>query len=260
MNNATKQQIIDVLVNLGISSGDGLLVHSALQFLGLPEGGTGMYLEALQTVLGSEGSIVVPTFNFAFANGQDYDPQAAPAVGMGTFSEHVRQYPEALRTTHPMQSLAVVGLRAEELSQLDTPSAFDDGSAFDRMIKLDFKLLLLGVDIEASPLTHYSEQRAQVPYRYWKDFSGRIKRENDWETLTYTMFVRDMEIDPRQTNFPIQEMLESRSQWATQPVNYGYISVCNMRDFVSATDDILANDVWALVTNQPESHYVRKTG
>ena len=31
------------LQDLGIQPGDGLLVHSAVQFLGQPEGGVGMY-------------------------------------------------------------------------------------------------------------------------------------------------------------------------------------------------------------------------
>ena len=37
------------------------------------------------------------------------DPASTPSVDMGVFSELVRQQPAALRTTHPMQSLAVLG-------------------------------------------------------------------------------------------------------------------------------------------------------
>ena len=94
MREVTKDQAIMALRALGLRPGDGLLVHSAIQFLGRPVGGVGMYLEALCSILEvrdsrvengesrvengqfllsnlgsrlSSGTIAVPTFNFAFA-------------------------------------------------------------------------------------------------------------------------------------------------------------------------------------------------
>ena len=98
----------------------GLLVHSAVQFLGRPVGGLRMYLEAIQEVIGAEGTLVVPTFNFGFAQGERYDPADTPSQGMGAFSEFVRQLPEARRTSHPLQSVAVVGRYAADLANRDT--------------------------------------------------------------------------------------------------------------------------------------------
>ena len=48
MLEVNKTQLIDILKNFGIQPGDGLLVHSAVQFLGRPTGGIGMFLEAIQ--------------------------------------------------------------------------------------------------------------------------------------------------------------------------------------------------------------------
>jgi aminoglycoside 3-N-acetyltransferase len=171
---------------------------------------------------------------------------------MGAFSEFVRQHPESLRTTHPMQSFALLGKHAEELASCDTPSAFDDDSAVDRMLDLGFKLLLLGADIQAAAIFHYSEQRAEVPYRYWKDFTGRIKRQGDWEEATYRMFVRDMEIDAQIVVHDIQSVLESKGQWSSVKLNYGVISLCTLKDYVSVNDQFLTEDPWVFVTNLPE--------
>ena len=106
-----------------------------------------------------------------------------------------------------------MGKYADALAALDTPSAFDDGSAFDRMLHLDFKLLLVGANVQAASIVHYSEQRAEVPYRYWKDFSGKIKMDGEWQTKTYRMFVRDLEIDPQLRLKPIEEALKAKGQW-----------------------------------------------
>jgi aminoglycoside N3'-acetyltransferase len=246
----SESTIIDALIAVGLQPGDDLLVHSALQFLGRPIGGIGMYLDALRAVIDDTSTIAVPTFNFAFARGEDYDPLTTPSDGMGVFSEYVRQLPDARRTAHPMQSFAFAGPLASELAALDRPGAFDDGSTFDHILALDFKLLLLGATIQAASVVHYSEQRANVPYRYWKDFTGRIKRDGDWGKHTYRMFVRDLEKDPQLTLAPVQDALQINGKWREQSVNYGSIAVCGLADFVSTTDQLLAADPWALVANR----------
>jgi aminoglycoside 3-N-acetyltransferase len=64
MQEVTQEQVTTCLKALGIAPGDGLLVHSAVQFLGRPVGGLKMYLEAIQEETGPDGTLVVPTFKF----------------------------------------------------------------------------------------------------------------------------------------------------------------------------------------------------
>jgi aminoglycoside 3-N-acetyltransferase len=283
MREVTKEEVFAALKTLGIRKGEGLLVHSAVQFLGRPAGGVGMYYEALCEALGisdqrstfagnnspvssnlnpandaisdqpQNGTLAVPAFNFAFARGEPYDPQSMPSQGMGVFSEYVRQLPEALRTPHPMQSLAVVGRWASDLAGRDTPSAFDPGSAFERMLELDFRLLLLGAEIQAVSMLHYSEQHVGVPYRYWKEFQGQVRTPGGWEKRTYRMFARDLEADAHIELYPVQALLEQRGQWLTTTLNYGKLSLCRLADFVAAVDEFLSADPWSLVVNREEA-------
>ncbi len=258
MKEVSREQVIDCLKQVGISKGDGLLAHSALQFLGPPEGGIGMYLEALDAVIGLDpanpaGTLAVPAFNFSFAQGDAYDPTTAPAVGMGAYSEFVRQQPNVRRTTHPMQSFALLGAQADHLTGLDTPSAFDDGSAVDEMLNQEFKLLLLGANIQAVSVLHYSEQRVRVPYRYWKTFSGQVRRNGEWQDAEYKMYVRDMEIDARLEIYEIETVMRQRGLWQSVRLNYGQIAACRMRDFVNVTSELLSADPWRFVTNPPEA-------
>ena len=272
MEKVTKGQVIEALRAVGVKPGDGLLIHSAIQFLGRPEGGVGLYFDALCEAVRCEsrirnnpsqflphnsllpsGTLAVPTFNFAFARGEAYDPQATPSAGMGVFSEYVRQQPEARRTPHPLQSLAVIGRYAEDLEGRDTPGAFDPGSAFERLLELDFKLLLLGANIQSVSMLHYSEQRAEVPYRYWKDFSGPVRAERGWETRTYRMFARDLNTNSKIELYPVQTLLVKRDQWHSAPLNYGEVALCRLADFVEAVDEFLFRDPWSLVVNKGEA-------
>jgi aminoglycoside N3'-acetyltransferase len=248
----TRVDLDAALQAVGVRAGDGLLIHSAMHPLGKPEGGLEMVLRALKDAVGLDGTLVVPAFNFGFARGEDYDPYATPSKDMGAFAEYTRVQDKVLRTMHPLQSVAVWGEHAVEFSGLDTCSAFDDGSVFDRMLQLDFKLLLLGADIQAASIVHYSEQRAEVPYRYWKDFTGKVKHNGQWFTKTYPMFVRDMDVKPELRLAPIQTALEAKGEWRSAPLNYGKVAACSLRAFVATTDELLTADPWALVANKPE--------
>jgi aminoglycoside 3-N-acetyltransferase len=252
MHEVTREQVVSCLKSIGILQGDGLLIHSAVQYLGRPVGGVGMYLDAILAVIGQEGTIVVPTFSFSFSQSKRYDPKKTTSEGMGAFSEYVRQRPEARRTLHPMQSIAALGYYAKDLAVRDTPSAFDPGSAFERMLELNFKLLLLGAEPRATSMFHYCEQRAKVPYRYWKEFPGEIHTTNGWENRTYRMFVRDLEIKPELTIDPVVEYMEHLDQWQTTPLSYGKVMTCLLTDFVIAVDHFLNINPWSLVASYNE--------
>lgn len=257
-------QLVNALHDVGVQPGSGLLVHSAIQFLGKPVGGLQTYLQAFDEVIGifkpsnklNEageiiGTLVVPTFNFAFARSVPFDPKTTPAVGMGTFSEYIRNHPLALRSPHPLQSIAALGYYAEDLTSRDTPSAFEHGSAFERMIELGFDLLLLGADIQAVSLLHYSEQRLKVPYRYWKEFKGKFKTTKGWEWRAYQMYVRDLDINPQLSLHKVQKELEEQNLWWSVPINYGSISRCRIVDFIKVVEHFIAIDPWSLVLNRP---------
>lgn len=265
MREVSADQVTRLLVRLGLSAGKGVMVHSALPVLGRPEQGPITYLQALSQVLNIPlqslqldgdprqpvGTLVVPAFNFDFARGEPFDPAQSPAVGMGVLSETVRQLPEARRTPHPLQSMAVIGAHAAELAAMDTPGAFDAGSAFECLLDLDFSVLLLGADIQAVSLLHYSEQRAHVPYRYWKEFSGVVRLGNRPITRTYRMYARDLQLDPQLEIYAIQHLLLERGQWQQESLNYGTLACFRARDFTAAADELLAADPWRFVTNRP---------
>lgn len=247
MQDVTLGQVVDSLKSVGIEPGDGVLVHAAIQYLGKPEGGVDMYRQAFEAVLGPDGTLAMPTFNFGFARGLPFDRQNTPSDQMGVLAEHVRSLPHAVRSPHPLQSVAVIGRHAADIAARDTASAFDPGSAFERMLDLDFEMVLLGASIQVASIVHYSEQKAKVPYRYWKSIEGTILRAGVSSAATYRMFARDLTLDPRNDFGPVQRLLETRGLWRQVRLNYGTIAACRLQEVVAAADQLLAKDPWALV-------------
>ncbi len=57
------ERLLRDLGNLGVEAGDVLFVHSSFRSLGPVEGGAGTVVGALEAAVGSEGTILMPSFN-----------------------------------------------------------------------------------------------------------------------------------------------------------------------------------------------------
>lgn len=194
----TKQFLIDEFRSLGMEAGDVLFVHSAYSTLGRApggvEGGPQTVIEALLEVLGPEGTLIMPTFNYDFLKGVPWDIRTTPSQ-MGILTELVRQDPRAKRMFHPIYSMAAIGKRADEVASHRTNDCFGETTIFKKFRDWDAKILIIGLPYSKSiTFLHHCEQMAGVDYRFLKEFKGiAIDFDGRPQEVTYTMFVRDVE-------------------------------------------------------------------
>lgn len=239
---------------LGFEKGDTVLVHNSLMNFGIPQDIPLQELprkiyEDLVAVLGKEGTIVVPAFNFDFCKGTAFNRQETPSKSMGVFSEFVRKLPESRRTTHPMQSVAVVGKARDFLVEEDTFSAFSDNSAFDKLTQLNTKILLLGADFNSISMIHWVEERKNVPYRYWESFSAEYMDSEKGEKRTYKMFVRDLETNPILKLYDIEKRLDREEKVKKKKVGGGQVKCLQLQDFLSVARECLDSNPYYFVSN-----------
>ena len=162
------QDIVDGLARVGLTSGDTVLVHSAMRTFGPIEDGAATVVAALRQVLGPSGTLVVPTFTFKHEAEHDpiVDPVEDPSE-MGAITEEVRRLPNALRSVAYRHSFAATGPNASTVTQIEPePSVFDLQSSFGKMLDLDTKVLILGMTYACSTSHHFAEYVCQVPYRH----------------------------------------------------------------------------------------------
>ena len=257
MRSYNLDQLETALTAVEITQGATLLVHSSLLHLGRVDGVPSATVparlfEILRRLVGENGTIVVPTFTFAFCRGHGFDRQTTPSENMGAFSEYVRERRDACRSPHPMQPVSAVGPNAHLICEADTPGSFDDGGAFDRILDLDARVLLIGATFQAVSLVHYAEERSAVPYRYWKRFTGSWRDGDRVEERTYRMFVRDLAKDPRLKLGKLQQELEARGELSSASVGAGRILMFRARDFVNVAGAALRRDPLALVDGKEQ--------
>jgi aminoglycoside 3-N-acetyltransferase len=163
----TKKQIVENLKELGLAAGDMVIVHSAMAAMGRVEGGATTVIEALLEVLTPSGTLVMP----AFAGGFPFDFKNSPA-GLGIVTETFRNYPGVKRSFHPTHSVCVLGPKADELirDHLKSPTACGKETPYGRLIDMDGKILLLGVDNDRNTILHTLEEYAEAPYLSDREF------------------------------------------------------------------------------------------
>lgn len=173
---------------LGLPVGSTYLIHSSLRQVGPLTDGVATLAQALQDVLGSRSTIVVPTFtarnsttSHRFrrlvagmtpeqiaaeeAKIEAFDRTKTPAQDVGAFAEFIRQHPEAVRSDHPQTSFTALGPAATELTR---DHALDchlgERSPLEKLYTADATVLLLGEGFEAAcTCFHLAEHRLPTP-------------------------------------------------------------------------------------------------
>ena len=190
----TFDDLVHDFLELGVQAGDSLLVHSSYKAFGGVEGGPQTIIDSLLEVLGNEGTLIMPTFNFDFCKGTPWDVRSTPSQ-MGVITNFIREHPKAKRVFHPIYSFAILGKHAEALTQDHYKSSFERNSLFGKLRDIDGKIMIVGLSYTNSmTFFHHVEEMEGVDYRFMKAFSGFVTDENGktYED-TFRMLVRDLE-------------------------------------------------------------------
>jgi aminoglycoside 3-N-acetyltransferase len=159
-----KADLVDALREAGLDRVRDVVLHSSLSSLGSVEGGAETVIDAVMGVLGPEGTLMAPTFNYVLWDGV-FDPENVVSE-TGTITNTLRKRAGAVRSTHPTYSVAAMGKRAAEFTVghwKAEPVGVD--SPIDRLAKAGGYVFLLGVKHDTDSTMHVGEAYAGVPYR-----------------------------------------------------------------------------------------------
>jgi aminoglycoside 3-N-acetyltransferase len=191
-------ELTDALRAAGLERGDIVHVQSDLRVLGpveAPLSRTGIlefYLAAFQEVLGAEGTLTVLTASMSCGRyGSPFLPEETPSE-VGVFAEYVRTRPGAVRSTHPILSVAGLGPRAQEICGGPHFEGVGWDSPWGRMHRAGAKMMTLGMGADGGGTTyfHYLETSYGVPYKYVKVMPSQVIVGGQEVPGPFTMSVR----------------------------------------------------------------------
>jgi aminoglycoside 3-N-acetyltransferase len=201
----TVDMLVGDLEAMEAPRGATVLVHSSLSSLGFVCGGARSVVTALETLLGPDGTIVVPTGTGGVDPSRwrdppvpqewweelreatpQYDVGLTPPRNMGAVPDAVLRRAETVRSRHPLVSLAALGKRAPFVAgdhSLDY--GLGEGSPLARIYDLDGWVLLLGVGYDRNTSLHLSEYRATWPSKgvETNEVPTTVEGRRQWVTL-----------------------------------------------------------------------------
>ena len=161
----SKAELIEQLKALGLKPGMDLLVHSSLRRVGPVEGGADTIIDALQEVLGPEGTLMMSTVSGNVGPEQTVFHVAHTASTVGVLSNVFRKRPAAIRSLHPVHSIAAMGPKAKFFTEghLEARTPWSPESPYGKLMRNNGFILFLGADLQANTCIHAIEIEARVP-------------------------------------------------------------------------------------------------
>jgi aminoglycoside 3-N-acetyltransferase len=114
---------------------------------------------------------------------------------MGALAEEGRQWPDVVRTGHPIYSFAAIGAQAERFHGVNNHSGYGKDSPFSMLRDMNGQIAVIDLpDQNSMTFYHHVEEMLKVPYRYHKNFiAPYTDQQGATTTETYSIFVRDIE-------------------------------------------------------------------
>lgn len=254
----SRAELVEALQRAGVASGGIVHVQSDLRPIGPVEAGPdheeilAFYLDAFLDVLGPAGTLTVcASFEDYGRYGVPYVRETSPSR-VGVFSEYVRTRPDAVRSLHPIVSVAGVGARAEEICGGAHYDGFGYDSPWGRLERANAVFLGLGSRIRNSlTFTHYIEKLYGVPYQYTKLFAAPVVADGDEVPGPFTMSVRFLDFSIAYDVQRFEEALLATRAAVEVPVGRFVLQAGAAHDIVRVGIELLRQDRYAFLAQPP---------
>lgn len=174
----TQLQLSEGFRALGVPQGGKVMVHSSLRSLGEVAGGADSVIDSLLAVLGSGGTLLVPTLTgseeLSPQNPPYFDPAQTPAW-TGIIPETLRRRTGAIRSLHPTHSAAAIGAAAAALlaGHARSVTPCDEWSPYGELARReDGYILLIGVAHMSNTTFHHVEEVGGLTYHMQPGFAA----------------------------------------------------------------------------------------
>ncbi len=231
------------------------VVHSSLADLAPPPGMTRWdMLFGFERLIGEGFTFALPAFTFSFCGGKPFHHLESRSE-VGVLADWLLGgLTGARRTPHPIYSFVVAGPLTDSLMACKGTTTFGDDSVFELFERENAELVMLGCGWVYATQFHRYEEKAGVPYRYFKDFAGRADFGDGHgpREVRSRMFVRDLAIDPANDFTPAESLLRSRAGIRSVPLWRGRVESLAVTDLAKVCSEMLVADPLAFVKDRAQ--------
>jgi aminoglycoside N3'-acetyltransferase len=257
------------LREMGIRSGDTLMIHTAfgrqLGFQGPPSA----LIEAYQEAVGPSGNLLMVSMPYFSSTSEylkslkEFDVRTTPSK-MGLISEMFRRMPGVVRSLHPTHPVLALGPKAEWIVSGHEDCLFPcgPGSPFGKLAELQGKVLFHGVTEFHFTFHHYLEDMVKddLPFPLYESEPYRVKVVDALggsRTMVTYAFTREA-ISRRRVHVLFDE-LARRGQLIRSRIGNTGIVVMATADTVETTRDLARKGIYFYaMPGEPDRGFLRR--
>jgi aminoglycoside 3-N-acetyltransferase len=202
--NADKQ-LEEILTQLDLKNGDTIYVSADIANCPLPQIKNSLTKEGIRSreqkwcefifnklfsMIGSEGTLLVPTFSYTYARHQKPFYLETTPSETGPFTEFVRNKEKSVRSLHPIFSVTGIGKNAKNILGKVGKSAYGIASPFMKLSQYSTKFVFLGTTVKNLTYFHHLEHLYGVNHMYHNVFTTPVYYKNKQIPGPWLAFVR----------------------------------------------------------------------
>jgi aminoglycoside 3-N-acetyltransferase len=250
MDYLTKEDIIRGFRECGIRSGSVLMLHLDAIFLSQTQPMSkkdryALFFEALNEVLGPEGTLVIPTFTYSATKGDPFIVEETPST-VGDLTEYFRKMPAVKRTRDPIFSVAVIGQKTTKFCEAKVGDSFGKNSIFDLLDQSNAWLGCVASKFLVTH-THFVEQSVGVDYRYFKNYEYRIIENGVEQKGVLKYYVRDLKRESEMELALLEKRLKEKEQFQKGKIGRFSVSLVSSKDFRREAEYLISEKGNALI-------------
>jgi aminoglycoside 3-N-acetyltransferase len=264
---ATVDRLGSILAAIGIRAGDALLVHSDLRDLvrladprelAEQSDARGFLLRSFDSALfeavDAQGTIcMLGTYSDYARFAKPFDLQKSPPDAQyGAYNRYVFGQGAAFRSLNPLVGFLAKGAKAGWICEHVSAYGYGPNTPWDRLVALDGKMLLWGVDLRNMTFVHHVEQLVGVPHLYHKVYPTPVLVDGRPIDLPVVTSVRYLDFN---ISYNFQRLGEDLS--AAGVLNSFHevpfqAHAVSCRDVLSHLERVLAKDPYYLLSAPPQ--------
>jgi len=246
--------------DIKINTGDSIFLSTNIGSVGIPKSNNKNLLlassrwlyTALQKKIGEKGNIFVPTYSYSFAKKiKVYDPKNTKS-DIGYFPNFFLKQANIIRSIDPMISISGIGPDAKKILTKIPNNSYGNDSVFERFLALkNLKCLHFGLGYNWVPFVHYLDWKNNVPFRFEKFFSGKIKLNKKKIDYNWNYYARELRKETVSNGYKIGKMAKLKKLYKNTELGRSMLYVISYNEFYNFSKKMTKKNKW-LTVNGPK--------
>ena len=253
----SRRQIYLSLKKVGLKKGDTILICPQLYTLGKLQDVESnqeyykIFFDTIKSIVVDKGTMCINSYSFQTArHGENFYLEKTKCTS-GEFSEFIRNMTGSLRSMHPSFSVCAMGKNKKKICSNNSNTDYGYDSPFDKMLKLNAKVLNLGMEPGYNPFQHVAEFLYGVPYRYNKLLNIKCFKKGKKVKKHFFSFVRYLDLKWNYDMKIINKKLNQEKIYKSAKLGSGKVYCLYANDYIKTALKLLKKNPYVLLDQIP---------